>query len=202
MKYQIYQPSEDSYLLSEVLKQYCKKKSVLDMGSGSGILAETAIKAKAKSVLAVDINSESIKLLSSKFKKNKKIKIIKSNLFSKIPKNKKFDIIVFNPPYLPLDKREPLDSRKATTGGKKGDEIILRFLKQAKHLSKDGLILLLTSSLTPEERIIHLLKSLKLNRALLSQKKLFMETLFVWKIENSETLSRRNLFKYRYLKNL
>jgi len=184
MSSSIYYPSEDSYLLSKELKKFCKNKSVLDIGSGSGILTETAIEAKAKSVLTTDINSESISLLKNKFRHNKNVSIISSNLFSKIPKNKKFDIIVFNPPYLPLDKKEPQESRVATTGGKQGDEIILSFLKQApSYLNKSGFILLLTSSLTPMNKINSLLKSLKLKKNLLSSKKIFFETLFVWKIE-------------------
>ena len=63
-----------------------------------------------------------------------KIPSITSDLFDKIPKNKKFDIVAFNPPYLPEDKREDKESQLTTTGGKKGNEITLRFLKKAKHL--------------------------------------------------------------------
>ena len=52
----IYEPREDSYLLQKYVKKYSKGKYFLDIGSGSGIQAKTAIKAKAKSVLATDIN--------------------------------------------------------------------------------------------------------------------------------------------------
>jgi len=179
----IYAPSDDSNLLAEQVKIFSKDKSVLDIGSGSGILAETALKNKASEVFAIDINPESIKLLKSKFSKNKNVNALKSNLFSKIPKSKKFDIIIFNPPYLPFDKREDKGSQIATTGGKNGDEIILRFLQQAlNYLSPNGFILLLTSSLTPMKRINYFLQKNKLKKTLLSQKKLFMEELFVWKI--------------------
>ena len=172
----IYFPSEDSYFLSEFVKKYSKGKKVLDMGSGSGIQAETAINSKADSVLCADISQESISYL-----KSKRLKAIKSNLFSKI--TGKFDLIIFNPPYLPLDKREDKESRKITTGGKKGDEIILRFLKQSqKHLNKEGLILLLLSSLTPKNRINSTIKDKNLKFNLLDKKNLFMEYLEVWAI--------------------
>jgi methylase of polypeptide subunit release factors len=47
--------------------------------------------------------------------------------------------------------REDKESALATTGGKQGDELILKFLKQAqKHLTKKGIILLVLSSLTPQ----------------------------------------------------
>ncbi len=173
----IYSPEEDSYLLEKEVRKISKNKKVLDMGSGSGIQALSALASGAKSVLASDISSESLAFL----RKNK-IPCVKSDLFDNI--HEKFDLIVFNPPYLPEDKLEDSESALATTGGKKGDEIILRFLKEAKpHLNTNGIILLLLSSLTPMDRIKKLLKSLGFNKEIISSKKLFMETLYVLKIE-------------------
>lgn len=178
----IYEPSEDSFLLSEQVKKYSKNKKVLDIGTGSGLQAETAIEAGAKSVLAADIDEESIKF--TKQKKLKKLKVIKSSLFQKV--KGKFDLIIFNPPYLPLDKREDKESRKATTGGKNGDEIILKFLNDLlNHLNKGGVSLLLVSSLTPKNRILPLLKKLNLKNKIISSQSLFMETLEVWEIKNN-----------------
>ncbi len=173
----IYEPKEDSYLLERNLKSYVKHKSVLDMGAGSGIQAETALKNGANNVLAVDINSASIALL-----KKKGLNVRKSNLFSNI--KEKFDVILFNPPYLPQDPREDKESQRITTGGKLGDEIILKFLTQSKkHLNQDGVILLITSSLTPEARINRILKDLKFNKKLVDSEKLFMETIYLWLIK-------------------
>lgn len=177
----IYSPSDDSCLLEEQIKKYSKEKKFLDMGSGSGIQASAAKLAGASSILAVDINEEAIRIL-----KNKCIPAIKSDLFSNISKESKFDIIAFNPPYLPEDKREDKESALATTGGKDGDEIIMRFLKQAKsHLNRNGFILLVLSSLTPRHRIMQLLSELKMEKEVLSEKKIFMESLEVWKIDIS-----------------
>ena len=175
----IYSPEEDSYLLEEQVLKYSKGKSVLDIGSGSGIQALAALRSKAKSVLATDIDEDSLNHL--KTLKQKNLKILKSNLFSKI--KSRFDLIVFNPPYLLTDAKEDKESAKATTGGKKGDEIILRFLKQAKsHINKGGKILLLVSSLTQRNRIEKILLSSKLKYTIISEKKLFFESLYVYKI--------------------
>ena len=183
----IYQPREDSYLLQKQVKKYSRNKKVIDIGSGKGIQAETAIKAKAKSLTATDIDNNSISLLKNKFKNNENIKIVKSNLFSKINKKEKFDLIIFNPPYLPQDYREDKESAKATTGGKKGDEIILKFIKQANnYLSKDGIILIVISSLTPQNRINKLLSKLKLKKKLLAKQSFFMEKLEVWLIKKAQ----------------
>jgi release factor glutamine methyltransferase len=149
----IYQPAEDSYFFIDFLQEFLdnfkvKNFKYLDMGSGSGILSETVLKFTSKeNIFAVDINPESVELL-----KEKGINAIKSDLFNDV--KCKFDLITFNAPYLPLDEREPNDSRVATTGGKKGDEISVKFLKEAKkYLNKNGKIFLLISSLTPMERI-------------------------------------------------
>jgi release factor glutamine methyltransferase len=165
----IYQPAEDSYLLQKQVEKFAKKgMKILDMGTGSGIQAITA-KEQGADVLAVDINKECLKL--------KNIKTLQSNLFENV--NEKFDLIIFNPPYLPEDEREPEDSKLATTGGKKGNEIIEKFLKQVKnHLKENGKILLLFSSLTPDMKI--LLKNFKTKK--LSEEKIPYEILYVYEL--------------------
>ena len=174
----IYEPAEDSFLLAEQIKFFAKNKKILDMGTGSGILAQEAKKSGAKEVLAADINKE-----SKDFLKNKKIKFIHSNLFSNT--KGKFDLIIFNPPYLPLDKREDVKSSLITAGGRKGDEIIIEFLKQSKkHLNKKGIILIVLSSLTPKKRINQLIRKNTMAKKVLAKKSFFMETLEVWKIFN------------------
>jgi len=210
----IYEPREDSYLLQKHIKDYVKNKSVLDLGTGSGILAEEALKHQARPVMASDISPEVIKHLKNKFKHNKNVKIIKSNLFSNMgnsvdcvalrqnspdrdfgtKSNKtnqnlcikhKFDVIIFNPPYLPQDEREDKESQQVTTGGKQGDEIILKFLKQAKsHLNNGGTILLVISSLTPKNKINFLLKKLNYKSRIIDTHNLFMEELELWEIRN------------------
>ena len=174
----IYEPREDSYLLQKEVKKYVKDKFFLDMGSGSGIQSETAINSGAKSVLATDIQDDVITFL-----KKKKIPIRKSDLFSNIKKSETFDLIAFNPPYLPQDSLEDEESTKVTSGGKKGDEIILRFLEEApEHLNKNGIILILISSLTPKDKIDKFLKKKNLFKETLCSEKLFMEVLKVWKL--------------------
>ena len=146
----------------------------LDMGTGSGILAKTISKFyKKEKITVADINKNAITNLNKEG-----FNAVHSNLFSKI--KEKFDLIIFNAPYLPLDKREPKDSRIATTGGKLGDEISIRFLKHAKkHLNKNGKILLLISSLTP-------MKNLKrFKHKTLARKRLFAEELRILEFDKS-----------------
>jgi release factor glutamine methyltransferase len=171
---EIYSPAEDSYLLQECVKKYLTNKpknlKILDMGSGSGIQALTCIELGFKNILAADINSYSIKEL-----RKKRIKAVKSNLFSDIPG--RFDLILFNPPYLPESR---YDKAKDTSGGKKGFETILLFLKQSKrHLKAKGTMLLLISSFSNPDKIINHARELGFDLKILKELRIFFEVLYV-----------------------
>jgi len=177
--FQIYSPEEDSFLLAGILEKEIPKLvkekpelTFLEIGSGSGIQLETAKKSgiKKKNILGCDINKTAVKAC-----KELGFNCMESNLFSKI--KGKFDLIIFNPPYLPEDTREPKESQIATTGGKKGNEITQEFLKQAKyHLKAKGKIFLLTSSFTKD------LDLSEYSKKLLKKEKLFCEELDVWEL--------------------
>lgn len=168
----IYEPAEDSYLLEEQVKKFAKRGiKVLDMGTGSGIQAEAA---KDCDVLAVDINQECVD-----FVRKKGINCIKSDLFENV--KGKFDLIIFNPPYLPEDEEEPEDSKLSTTGGKKGNEILERFFSQVEnYLNKNGKILIVFSSLTPD--VDKIIKKYGFSYKKLSEQKIPFETLYVYEI--------------------
>lgn len=179
MEQSVYQPEKDSYLLEKEVKQYLdrlenKNIRVLDMGSGSGIQLKACINLGIKQVLAADINPLAIKEL-----KRQNLKAKQSNLFSNL-KKQKFDLIIFNAPYLPEDKE---DKAWDTTAGKKGYEIIIEFLKQAKsHLNKNGNILLLFSNLSKPNIIKKNATSLGYKHKKLLEKGVgFFEKLYVYK---------------------
>jgi release factor glutamine methyltransferase len=174
----IYAPKEDSYLMKEVIeKKFSKlldkrRLKVLEVGIGSGILLETLQKngVLKQNIFGVDINPEAVI-----FCQQKGFNCFASNLFSNV--KEKFDLIIFNPPYLPEDEREDLESKLATTGGKKGSEIINKFLKDAKkYLKERGRIFLLVSSLT------YKIDWLNYKKKLIGEKKLFFEKLEVWEL--------------------
>jgi len=172
----IYTPAEDSLLLEQVVFSRAKGKKVLDIGAGSGIQALAAIKAGAKSVIAADINNDAVIIM-----KRNGINALQSDLFDKV--KGKFDLIVCNPPYLPEDEREDSESSLITSGGKRGDEFIIRFLTQAaSHLNDNGEILLVTSSLTPRDNIDRLLEQLKMKKTVLKTRPMSLEKLEVWSV--------------------
>jgi len=169
------------------VKKYAYGKTVLDMGTGAGILAEEALK-YSDYVVAADINPKCVKHINDRFHDNNCIYAVQSDLFENV--KGKFDLIIFNPPYLPEDKREDQESATATTGGKNGWEIIERFLKDAKgHLNKEGKILLLFSSLTNKDKVDELIKKNGFKFQQIDSQKLAFEELFVYLISTGHPIT-------------
>ncbi len=177
----LYEPQEDSELLKRAVVAHAHG-DVLDMGSGSGILAlAAAAKDDVQSVLAVDIDDESLAHLKEKvLPLNGKMTVLKSDLFTDIDGKDAFDTITFNPPYLP---QEPGDAHPALYGGAHGYELVVRFLGEARaHLRPGGQILLLFSSLTNKERVDAELKRLGYRARELLVEAHFFERLYVYRI--------------------
>jgi len=169
----IYEPSEDSFLIERHIKDYAKGK-ILDVGTGSGIFAKEAMK-YSENVLAVDINPEVVK-----YCKKLGINCIQSDLFENV--KGKFDLITFNPPYLPEYEGEDEESKLVTTGGKEGYELTERFLQEVKpYLNKNGKILLISSSLTGDVEKMFKKYGFKFNK--LETVKVFFEELYVYLLE-------------------
>ena len=170
----VYHPSDDSYLLLSAIKIDGRKKA-LDMGCGSGIIALHMAKS-GNDVVAADISKPAIKnTIFNAGLNNLKIDTIQSNLFKNI--KEKYDIIVFNPPYLPT-----INEDISWDGGIKGLNIIQPFLETAKkHLFKNGVIYIVISNLTDMKKMIAD-NSAEYNFEVISYKRIFFECLYVYRI--------------------
>jgi len=139
----LYSPREDSYLLLDSIKTLnVKRRLVLDVGTGSGILSLYCALLGAD-VTAVDIDHDAVQFVAAAAERlGTKLRTVTSDLFTNIPG--KFDVILFNPPYLPSE-----DLRDRTVdGGAEGRALIDRFLNDlSTHLKKNGVAYLLVSSL-------------------------------------------------------
>lgn len=189
MNMEIYQPEEDSYLLAKYVAKHVKRShKVLDIGCGSGIQSETALK-KTKDVQGVDINPDAVgHCKSSEYTKG--ARFYKSNLFSKV--KGKFDVIIFNPPYLP-DEKDPEDIKAYTTGGKHGYEIIDSFLAKANiFLAEDGIMLIVFSSKTKKLKVDEIIANYLFESELLEEKPIFFEKLYCYKLKKSGLLRKLN----------
>lgn len=193
--YETYKPSEDTFLILRNLKKYVRNK-VLDMGCGSGILGIYSYR-YTKDVTFSDIDEDSILISKINFyinfiektDINKAInnlnvvenyaKFVKSNLFENI--DEKFDVILFNPPYLPKISNEENKVERWVSGGEIGSEIIEDFLYEAKdHINDNGIILLVFSSLSDPFRIIKKARELGYKYSLIDKEKFFFEELYLY----------------------
>jgi len=170
----MYQPEEDSYLMEKYVKEFARGK-VLEIGCGSGILMEAALK-KSESVIGVDVDDESLR-----FCRKKGLNVKKSDLFSKV--NGKWDFIIFNPPYLPEDENEFISTQHIDlVGGKYGYEVIERFFSKAgKYLNEKGEVLILFSSLTNKSKVESIMRENGFSYEKLEEKSVgLMERLYVY----------------------
>ena len=158
---EVYPPAEDTFLLFDnlIVKNY---DSVLEVGCGCGIVS-IAASLNAEKVTSIDINPHAIKCTKENIKLNnrKNIEVIESNLFEKI--DDKYDLILFNTPYLPVTEEEhdvDDDYSKAWDGGVDGRKVIDAFLEEApKYLKEDGTIQLVQSSLSDNEKTLNYLNN-------------------------------------------
>ena len=158
----VYIPAEDSYLLADNL-QIENGQSVLEIGTGSGIVAMYASKL-TDNITVTDINFDACELARKNFEANDidNIEILFGNLFEPV-KNRKFDVILFNTPYLPTEEGEVLEDtiNYAFDGGLNGRKVIDIFLNEVgNHLNDGGIVQLIQSSLSGNEETLEKLDRL------------------------------------------
>ncbi|MDO5555519.1 MAG: peptide chain release factor N(5)-glutamine methyltransferase [Clostridia bacterium] len=181
-------PRPDTEILVEEVLNIIKveqKNKVLDLCTGSGAIGISIAKyVQNAKVTLLDISNKALKVAKVNYINNilpvesSRIKIIKSNLFSEINEQNKFDIIVSNPPYIKtsviytLEKQVQKEPLIALDGGAQGLDIYKKIIKEAyKYLVDDG-YLCLEIGYDQKEQIIKLIKNTKKYNNIYSKKDL------------------------------
>ena len=140
-------PRPETELMVEKLSKiyYGKKIFILDIGTGSGCILISLLSELKNSIgIGVDISTKALKIAkinALKHEVDHKLRFEKK-CFSKIF-NKKFDLIVSNPPYIDQRKINKLDDdiKKfepliALNGGNDGLDVITKVIYKAKEILK------------------------------------------------------------------
>ena len=177
---EVYNPSDDSYLLLKVIDPK-PGETMLELGPGTGLISIHAAKAGAR-VTAADINPHAIECTRRNAAANGvRVETVKSDLFQDVKGN--FDIIVFNPPYLPDSTKTTSWIEKAWSGGEDGAEVSLRFLQEAwKHLAPGGRIYMILSSAGGLMSVVRAARE-RYESEMLEEHRMFFESIFAYRFK-------------------
>jgi len=136
--------------------------TVLEIGTGCGLIALECARQGAK-VVCTDINPYAIELVKRNYLRNQPmlkgtVEVRCGDLFSVLKSDERFDIAIFNPPYLPTRPEERIGGTGwfdiATDGGVDGLSLTKRFIEEVgKYLSKQGRAYFVFSSLSDRKKL-------------------------------------------------
>jgi release factor glutamine methyltransferase len=155
----VFRPISDSRFLADVLREQTlpPRATVLDLCTGSGILAVTAALRGARSVTAVDVSRRAVATARLNARLNGvRVRAVRGDLFDAVG-DEAFDAIVSNPPYVPSDEDVVPTSgpRRAWEAGRDGRLVLDRIVAGIDaHLRPGGFVLLVHSSVLGTERSV------------------------------------------------
>jgi release factor glutamine methyltransferase len=182
---EVYAPSDDSFLiLNSIPACTMAGKTVLDLGTGSGILGlyctmhRALVTVSDIDELALQHTRKAADLLGAE------LNYVKSDIFSNI--HESYDFVLFNPPYLPSVTVKD----KTVDGGPMGTDLIRRFLQELpNHLKNDGAAFLLVSSLNNTLAFIN--EHSEFDCCQVANRRLFFEELQVLRVRVRNSLARQ-----------
>ncbi|HVR39606.1 MAG TPA: peptide chain release factor N(5)-glutamine methyltransferase [Thermoanaerobaculia bacterium] len=144
-------PRPDTEVLVETALDFAPRGArVVDIGTGTGCIAITMERERPDlRVLAIDLSIDALALAAcNRARLESRIALAASDLLAST--RGVFDLIVSNPPYIPLDEYEGLatevrdhEPRMALTPGPQGTEIIERILDESRErLAPNGRVML------------------------------------------------------------
>jgi release factor glutamine methyltransferase len=162
------------------------KKTFLDLGCGSGILALSAYKNGAQ-VTALDVSLDAVKNTKENFKLNfvnieDEFKVVHSDLFSSI-QEQTFDVIAINPPY--FFKAAANDMEQAWNCGERGEYFYELFAELEKFCHQKTEVYMILAQSCDIERVKKIAAQSRFELALVLERKIKWESNYIYKLKPS-----------------
>ncbi len=156
---EVYEPAEDTFQLLESIAVKSGDR-VFEVGTGCGVIALECARCGAD-VICSDVNPFAVELAGRNYSINQSIikggfEVRMGDLFNVIKLGECFDVIVFNPPYLPTEEGDRVGGwfDVATDGGVDGLVVIERFIGGLKdYVKPGGRVYFVFSSLASRSRL-------------------------------------------------
>ena len=177
---EVYQPAEDTHLLADAaVAEVPPRARVLDVGTGSGYVAATVRDETGADVVGTDLNPFAVRQAA-----DRGVPVVRGDLVSAFREDA-FDVVVFNPPYLPRDEDAERDDwmEVALSGGETGREVVEAFFDSlGRVLAPEGFALVLVSTLTGVEEVVEYAGEQGFSAAAVREESFPFETLTVLKL--------------------
>ncbi|MET8428392.1 HemK2/MTQ2 family protein methyltransferase [Nocardia sp. NPDC004860] len=169
----VYRPQADTHLLITAMSAagIPPHGRVLDVGTGTGVLAIEAARIKAASVTAVDISRAALASawMNSRLR-GLEVELIHGD-FGSVLRGRRFDVVVSNPPYVPcLDSKRPRGAARSWDAGVDGRAAIDALCRLAPELlSTTGILLMVHSALCGVDSTLNRLREAELKAATIAR---------------------------------
>lgn len=177
---EVYQPAEDSQLLAdEAVEEVSADHRVLEVGTGSGFVAQHVAEETGARVVASDLNPHACRQA-----RERGVEAVRADLVTPF-RDDAFDVVLFNPPYLPEDAAAAREDwmEVALTGGETGREVIDPFLDAVgRVVAPGGFVLLLVSTLTGVDEVVERAADNGFSTVALADESFPFETLTILKL--------------------
>ncbi|SNR31232.1 HemK2/MTQ2 family protein methyltransferase [Halorubrum vacuolatum] len=188
----VYQPAEDSGLLAEGAVEVARERAagagatpdrVLEVGTGSGWVAARIRERCGVRTVGSDVNPH-----AAREARGRGVEAVLGNLLDPF-RDDAFDVVCFNPPYLPTDPENEWDDwmERALSGGESGRDLIEPFLADVgRVLTPGGSVVLLVSSLTGYEEVLALAEAAGFTHEVVREESFPFETLSVVRFDRDD----------------